>query len=74
MKLSKIINFLEEKFPTSLAEDWDNVGLLIGKRDSKITGILLSLDLTESVIDKAIEVGANLIITHHPVIFTSLKK
>lgn len=74
MKLSKIINFLEEKFPISLAEDWDNVGLLIGKRDSKITGILLSLDLTESVIDKAIETGANLIITHHPVIFTSLKK
>lgn len=74
MKLSKIISFLEEKFPTSLAEDWDNVGLLIGKRDSKITGILLSLDLTESIVDKAIEVGANLIITHHPVIFTSLKK
>lgn len=74
MKLSKIINFLEEKFPIFLAEDWDNVGLLVGKRDSKITGVLLSLDVTDSVIDKAVEVGTNLIITHHPIIFTPLKK
>ena len=74
MKLSKIITFLEEKFPTSLAEDWDNVGLLVGSRDSKMRGVLLSLDLTDSVIDKAIEVGANLIITHHPIIFAPLKK
>ncbi|MGL5970825.1 MAG: Nif3-like dinuclear metal center hexameric protein [Cetobacterium sp.] len=73
MKLSKLINFLENKFPLYLAEDWDNVGLQVGKRDSNVNGILLSLDLTESVIDKAIEVGANLIITHHPVIFKPLK-
>lgn len=74
MKLNKIINFLEEKFPIFLAEDWDNVGLLVGKRDSKITGVLLSLDVTDSVIDRAVEAGANLIITHHPIIFTPLKK
>ncbi|MCQ8211252.1 Nif3-like dinuclear metal center hexameric protein [Cetobacterium somerae] len=73
MKLSKLINFLEDKFPMFLAEEWDNVGLQIGKRDSKINGILLSLDLTEKVIDKAIEIGANLIITHHPLIFKPLK-
>lgn len=73
MKLSRLINFLEEKFPAFLAEDWDNVGLLIGRRDSKINGVLLSLDLTEKVIDRAIEVGANLIITHHPAIFKPLK-
>ena len=73
MKLNRLINFLEEKFPIFLAEEWDNVGLQIGKRDSKINGILLSLDLTEKVIDKAIEIGANLIITHHPLIFKPLK-
>ncbi|MGL4999767.1 MAG: Nif3-like dinuclear metal center hexameric protein [Cetobacterium sp.] len=73
MKLSKLINFLENKFPLYLAEDWDNVGLLVGRRDSKIKEVLLSLDLTESVIDKAIELGANLIITHHPIIFKPLR-
>lgn len=73
MKLSKIINYLEEKFPLNLSEEWDNVGLLVGRRDSKIKRILLSLDVTDKVIDEAIKVGANLIITHHPIIFKSLK-
>ncbi|MGL5426359.1 MAG: Nif3-like dinuclear metal center hexameric protein [Cetobacterium sp.] len=73
MKLSKLINFLEEKFPKYLAEEWDNVGLLVGKRDSEVERVLLSLDITEKVIDKAIEIGANLIITHHPMIFKPLK-
>ncbi|MDX8335269.1 MULTISPECIES: Nif3-like dinuclear metal center hexameric protein [Cetobacterium] len=73
MKLSKLISFLEDKFPAFLSEEWDNVGLLVGKRDLKINGILLSLDITEKVIDKAIECGANLIITHHPMIFKPMK-
>ncbi|MGL6025143.1 MAG: Nif3-like dinuclear metal center hexameric protein [Cetobacterium sp.] len=73
MKLSKLINFLENKFPLNLAEEWDNVGLLVGRRDSEITGILLSLDLTDDVIDKAIESHLNLIITHHPLIFKPVK-
>ncbi|MGL4672386.1 Nif3-like dinuclear metal center hexameric protein [Cetobacterium sp.] len=73
MKLSKLINFLENKFPLNLAEEWDNVGLLVGRRDSEITGILLSLDLTDDVIEKAIESHLNLIITHHPLIFKPVK-
>ncbi|MEG0135680.1 Nif3-like dinuclear metal center hexameric protein [Cetobacterium sp.] len=73
MKLSKIISYLEEKFPLNLSEEWDNVGLLVGRRDSEVEKILLSLDVTDKVIDEAIEVGANLIITHHPVIFKPLK-
>ncbi len=73
MKLSKIINYLEEKFPIKLSEEWDNVGLLIGRRDKKISKVLLSLDITENVIDKAIEDKVDLIITHHPMIFKPMK-
>lgn len=73
MKLSKIIIALEEKFPKHYSEEWDNVGLQVGKRNAEINKILFSLDLTEGAINKAIEIGANLIITHHPLIFKALK-
>ena len=69
-----IINKLEESFPINLEEKWDNSGLLIGDRNSEISAIQISLDITDSVIDKAIENGCELIITHHPIIFESIKK
>ncbi|WP_297488710.1 Nif3-like dinuclear metal center hexameric protein [uncultured Cetobacterium sp.] len=73
MKLSKIINCLEEKFPKNYSEEWDNVGLQVGRRSSEINKILLSLDLTEKVIKEAITENVQLIITHHPMIFKPLK-
>lgn len=74
MKLFEIINKLEEEFPLNLQETWDNSGLLIGDKNSEISKVQISLDITESVIDNAIEKGCELIITHHPVIFENIKR
>jgi len=69
----KFKSIFEEYFPTDLAEDWDNVGLQIGTLQKDITGILLTLDITDEVLDEAINVGANLIVVHHPILFHSIK-
>ncbi|MFS0751421.1 Nif3-like dinuclear metal center hexameric protein [Oceanobacillus sp. 1P07AA] len=60
--------------PKHLAYDWDNVGLQIGTYNSTTNRVLITLDVTESVVDEAIEKGINLIIAHHPVLFQSLKQ
>jgi dinuclear metal center YbgI/SA1388 family protein len=73
VKCQTIINFIEQLVPRRLAEDWDNVGLQIGDRTQEIRGIVVALDLEPQVVDEALAVGANLIITHHPVIFKPLK-
>jgi len=59
--------------PFELAEPWDNVGLLLGSRNTAVTKILVALDVTLPVIEEAVSIGANLIVTHHPVIYTPLK-
>jgi dinuclear metal center YbgI/SA1388 family protein len=74
MKCSEIINILEEFAPSNLAEEWDNVGLLIGSRENKINKILVCLDVTSSVVDEAIEKNIDLVISHHPLIFKSIKR
>ncbi|MGL5122926.1 MAG: Nif3-like dinuclear metal center hexameric protein [Fusobacteriaceae bacterium] len=68
-----IINF-EKKFPKKLAEDWDNVGLIIGNEESVIKKIVIGLDADIETIKFAIENNADLLITHHPMIFSSIKK
>lgn len=73
MKIKSLIKKLEKNFPKNIAESWDNIGLLVGDEGREITKVQISLDATEEVIDHAIEVGANLIITHHPVIFSGIK-
>jgi dinuclear metal center YbgI/SA1388 family protein len=73
MKIKTLIKRLNKEYPLQLAESWDNVGLLVGDDEREITKVQISLDATEEVIDRAIEVGANLIITHHPMIFSGLK-
>ena len=73
MKLSEIINKLEEKFPRQNAESWDNVGLLIGNRENEIKKIQISLDVTMRVIENAVENNVDLIISHHPFIFSPVK-
>ncbi len=68
-----ILDIIEKIAPASLAEPWDNVGLMIGNPSEQITSILLGLDPTLSLLDEAAALGTNLLITHHPVIFHPLK-
>lgn len=74
MILSEILNFLEEIAPLSLQENYDNSGLLIGDPNIEINKALISLDITDEVIDEAINANCNLIISHHPLIFKSIKR
>ncbi len=59
--------------PFDTQDNWDNSGLLVGDRDNKVDRILVALDITNAVIDEAVAIGANLIVSHHPVIFHPLK-
>ena len=74
MVIQDVINHLEELAPLAYAEDFDNVGLLVGDKNTKITGVLVTLDTLESVVDEAISKKCNLIISFHPIIFKGLKK
>ncbi len=73
MKVENVIEEMEKLAPESLKEEWDNVGLLIGDKKSEVKKILLCLDVTDEVVDESIELKANLIISHHPVIFSGMK-
>ena len=73
MKVNDIEQFLSEVFPKENALDYDNVGLIAGDRDKVVSAILVSLDLTSKSIAAAKECGANLIVTHHPIIFGGIK-
>ena len=73
VKLSEITAFLENRFPPEYAEDFDNIGLLAGKSEREVSKVLVCLDCTASVVREAISIGAELIITHHPFIFNSMK-
>src|SRR5688572_816026 len=74
MTIQDIISAIEDFAPVQYQEDYDNSGLLTGQRDWEATGAILSLDCTEAVIDEAIAAKCNLVIAHHPVIFSGLKK
>ena len=74
MKVNEVIEILEELAPLPYAEDFDNTGLLVGDPTSKVTGILVTLDTLENVVDEAIEKNCNLIVSFHPIIFSGLKK
>ncbi len=73
MKVNDIFEFLNEFCPFDTACDFDNTGLLIGDKDCDVTRVVVALDCTEDVINEATKIGAELIITHHPVIFSPLK-
>lgn len=73
MKIAEIVEFLDEKAPFCTAESYDNPGLLVGDKNEEITGICCCLDITHRVIKEAFDKGANLIVSHHPVIFSGLK-
>ncbi|WP_051904484.1 Nif3-like dinuclear metal center hexameric protein [Hippea jasoniae] len=74
MEVGKLIEFLQAYFPLSLQEGWDNSGLQISPQESSIKGVLLALDITSATIDEAIRLGCNVVIAHHPLIFSSTKK
>ncbi len=74
MKCNDILLQLEETFPSEKAYSWDNVGLLVGRDDKEVNKIYVALDLTDAILFEAIKWGADMIITHHPLIFSSLKK
>ncbi|MBL30427.1 MAG: Nif3-like dinuclear metal center hexameric protein [Flavobacteriaceae bacterium] len=74
MKIQKVIDAIELWTPTNQSEEFDNVGLIIGNSDNDITGVIVSLDTTEKIIDEAIEKNCNLIVSFHPIIFKGLKK
>ena len=75
MTIRDIIAPIEEFAPLSLQESYDNAGLVVGRLDDELQGgVLLAVDVTEAVIEEAIEKGCSLIITHHPIIFHPLKR
>ena len=74
MTIKQITNYIEKLAPLSYAEDFDNVGLLVGNSQTKVTGILVALDTLEDTIDEAVKKKCNLIISFHPIIFKGLKK
>jgi len=69
-----LLDILEEIAPFDLTESWDNTGLLVGSPQRPVQGVLLGLDPTQTLIDQALAVGADVIITHHPVIFHPLQR
>ena len=72
--IKNIIDILDQWAPPAYAEDFDNVGLLIGEAKNECSGILVSLDCIEKVVDEAIESKCNLIVCFHPIVFSGLKK
>lgn len=74
MRISEIISYLEELAPPSLQESYDNSGLLIGSYTTEVDKALVCLDVTEEVIEEAVMQGCGLVIAHHPLIFSGLKR
>jgi len=74
MKAGDIIKVVDSFAPEGIQEPWDNSGLITGSMEAEVKGLLLSVDITEAVMDEAGERECNMIITHHPMVFSGLKK
>ncbi len=74
MKVIDVVHILEELAPLSYSEDFDNTGLLVGDANETVSGILVTLDTLEDVVDEAVEQNCNLIVSFHPILFKGLKK
>lgn len=70
--VNNIINLLDEMAPPELAESWDNVGLMLGRRNKPVRRLLLALDMTQETVTQALAKKADMLITHHPAIFHKL--
>jgi len=73
MIVSEITSYLNAQFPLALQESYDNCGLLIGDGNTELSGAMICLDITEEVMDEAVKKNCNLIISHHPLIFSGIK-
>jgi dinuclear metal center YbgI/SA1388 family protein len=73
VKIQDVLSALEQFAPLPLQESWDNAGLQVGLTEAEVSGALLCLDVTEAVVDEALEKGCNLIVSHHPLLFRGLK-
>ncbi|MBC8154306.1 MAG: Nif3-like dinuclear metal center hexameric protein [Bacteroidetes bacterium] len=74
LTIRDLTHFMEQWAPLTYQESYDNSGLLVGDSNTEITGILVTLDATEAVVDEAIAKGCNVVVAHHPIIFKGLKK
>jgi dinuclear metal center YbgI/SA1388 family protein len=73
-RIFEVTNLIEQAAPLAYQESYDNCGLLVGDNNAEVNGILITLDVTEAVVDEAIQKKCNLIIAHHPFIFSGIKK
>jgi dinuclear metal center YbgI/SA1388 family protein len=73
MIINELVDFLNDAIPPALQEEYDNAGLLTGNPTDELKGVLVTVDVTETVIDEALNKGANFILAHHPLIFKGLK-
>ena len=74
MKVKDIARILEESLPLRWQESYDNAGLVVGDPEAEVEGVLVALDATEEVVEEAIRCGATMVVTHHPIIFSPLKR
>ena len=74
MLCKEIIQVIEATYPRDAALDFDNVGLLVGRAEKEVNRVYIALDATDTVIDRAVQSGADMLITHHPLIFSPIKK
>ncbi|HAP59605.1 MAG TPA: Nif3-like dinuclear metal center hexameric protein [Cytophagales bacterium] len=74
LKIKDLTQYLDKVVPATYMESYDNVGLLVGSPTAELTGVMVSLDMTEAVIEEAVAEGCNLIVAHHPIIFKGLKR
>lgn len=73
MTIKQVLSALEHFAPLPLQESWDNAGLQVGLTEAEVSGALLCLDVTERIVDEAVSLGCNLIVSHHPLLFRGLK-
>ena len=74
IKVKDIVRLIEEVAPLQLQEDYDNAGYQVGDMENEVTKVVVCLDITESVVDMAIKLGAELIVSHHPLLFRPIKR
>lgn len=73
VRVQDIVRYLDQIAPFAYQESYDNAGLLVGNPTMKVTGVLTALDTTEAVLEEALELGCNVIVAHHPIVFSGLK-
>lgn len=74
VNIKEVLDFFNKKAPFYMKLDFDNIGLLVGYSEADVSRVLVALDITDSVIEEAVSSGAELIVSHHPLIFDALKR